>query len=148
MKCKDEAELHEEYARVIRMCKGTKVRPKICVKHCGIVLTLDYIYFSLPPGEYSFAIAIVEDRPVFEGDVLYNEFGKLAAGSYKPCGESWSWNPPKKKTFMLNGEELPLPDSFKEDYGFYLHFYHTWDNEDARDRVKAVIDKLLFGIGK
>ena len=33
MKCKDEAELHEEYARVIRMCKGTEVNPSKCVRH-------------------------------------------------------------------------------------------------------------------
>ena len=39
MTCKDEADLHEEYARVIRMCVGTKVKSRDCVRFAGLNLT-------------------------------------------------------------------------------------------------------------
>ena len=74
MTCKDEADLHEEYARVIRMCKGTKVGQQYCWKYNGEVIGREP-FFCWLPARYSFAIAIVEDRPVFEGDVLYDNLG-------------------------------------------------------------------------
>lgn len=128
MKCKDEAGLHEEYSRVIRMCVGTKVGPRDCVKLGGICRVGDWT-FTNTIKEYTFALAIVEDKPAFEGDVLYGISGEAHTLSgclgdktrlqarhstfnvvrYDILIACLSWNQPKKKTFLLNGEELPAP---------------------------------------
>ena len=146
MICKDEAELHEEYARVIRMCKGTNVKPKESWKFNGN-LRNDNPYFSSDPKYYSFALAIVEDRQVFEGDVLYNEHGgKCTVNTSKLSDYSWlSWNPPKKKTFMLNGEELPLPNAGKNTPKFFVSLHHYWGNKEECARVETSFNKLLSG---
>ena len=162
---KDEADLHEQYARVIRMCVGTKVRPEKCVKFSGQSWLHDWAFTS-NPAEYSFALAIVEDRPVFEGDVLYDDLGiARTVSSYvgdpnfiqichdfiKQAHRSFpianlSWNPPKKKTFTLNGEELPLPDGKGEGYALTLPFdCITWIRHCDMFKTRSAFIKLLSG---
>ena len=63
--CKTEADLHDEYARVIRMCEGTKVDPKTCVILSGIGRSMGWSFYTDVPDKYSFALAIVEDKPVW-----------------------------------------------------------------------------------
>ena len=148
MICKTEADLHDEYARVIRMCVGMKVKPERCVKNDGSFG--NGWRFDDEPSDYTFALAIVyddklkEDRPVFEGDVLYDRDGN-------PCindtGINWdysrlSWNPPKKKTFMLNREELPSPDGGAV---FGICVQHKWRSVEDAAKVEAAINKLLSG---
>ena len=158
MKCKDKAELHEAYAIRIRMCVGTQVDPRNCVRFDG-EKTDDGWIFEADPCHYTFALAIVyddvrkEDRPVFEGDVLYDIHGaQLALESWYPYAFStdrpnisgWSWNPPKKKTFLLNGDELPLPDG--EVAGYPLQaMYGIWKNRSDMEKVRDAINKLLSG---
>jgi len=61
--------------------------------------------------EVEFALAIVEGKPVFKGDVLYYKDG--SSSGWHPCcsnqdfGTS-SWNPPKPKTVMV---ELLVEDA-------------------------------------
>src|SRR5271169_4504216 len=135
-------------------------------------VTIDGIEFmpSYQPRKY---LGIVEGRGVYAGDTLYKKdgnqpivfiderqfsdtpFTKHFRGLH---GESWiradwlSWNPPKKKTFTLNGEELQLPDGDNYFLGidtgsvaYTLHEvtrnpYHTyeyfWRNKSDRDKVE------------
>jgi len=81
----------------ILKCDGHKTR----FYTCGLD-SKDY-------GCYEFPLAVVEDKPVFVGDELYEETGKkftVNNALTKGCfGENWikavSWNPPKPKTVMV-----------------------------------------------
>ena len=146
MICKDEAELHEEYARVIRMCKGTNVPHWKCVKLCGLKYPGKVCDFTSTPSDYSFALAIVEDRPVFEWDILYNESGGIYIAEesrwiYSGIFSTLTWNPPKKKTFPLNGDELPSPDGG----GHSLYFSQCWISIEDASKVQDAFNKLLGG---
>ena len=145
MTCKTEADLHDEYAKVIRMCVGTKVDPRDCVKCTRGTKPVAWS-FTATPASYTFALAIVEDRPVFAGDALYDKAGiKYPASRWMGWNYEWSWNPPKKKTFMLNGEELPLPDGGKDKRGFTLCPEQVWSSIDDAAKVQTAINKLLSG---
>jgi hypothetical protein len=75
------AQLFREYARVIEMCEGTSVNPNECVKVRGQVwsnvalyfkgVPRDFLTFTDTPTDYTFALCIVEDKPVFAGDKMY-----------------------------------------------------------------------------
>jgi len=69
------ADLFREYARVIEMCEGTTVDPVECVSFRGtdIRVNKQYYTFSARPELYTFALCIVENKPVFAGDVLYHK---------------------------------------------------------------------------
>lgn len=111
-------DLYIKYARVIEMCKGTALEnaPWLCIKLYGVGGLTSHPSLTHDPEHYEFAIAILEDRPVFVGDTLYH-----------PCGAKWivvgstddltgmTWQPPKpKRTFMLKGVELPCPVDWRE----------------------------------
>ena len=122
--CKTEADLHREWARVLDMCEGTKVNQQDCWKCDGIKRCVEPMLRGIPKS-YSFAIAIVENKPVFIGDELYytpdgEKVTVTGISSVKTpygvhllyvirnkCGacsepvSSLSWNPPKPKTVLL-----------------------------------------------
>ena len=110
-------DLYIKYARVIEMCKGTALEstPWLCVKYDGEVM-FRHPAFDVTPKYYEFAIAILEDKPVFVGDTLYHkETGKKYIVSSITVFKFLTWQPPKpKRTFMLNGVELPCPVDWKE----------------------------------
>jgi len=146
MKCKTKAWLHREYARVLDMCEGTNVYTFNCIKCFGKIMEHAPIFDSVPE-KYDFAIAIVEDKPVFIGDTLYGYID----GKPWIVNESWSvewggltWNPQKKKTFTLNGKELPLPD---DEYMHILRISNKnyWfktpeDRRIVRDAIYHLLD--------
>jgi len=116
------SDLYREWARVLDMCEGSNVSPYSCVKYQGGIL-LANPEFSDYPECYEFAVAILEDKPVFVGDKIYANncvsqltvVGKSTQQGYIYVGDSvnydisiLSWNPPKK-TFLLNGVDLPCP---------------------------------------
>jgi hypothetical protein len=121
------ADLFREYARVIEMCSvpGCTVDPDDCVR----CLDKPISYYKTDSGfswnfrngvGYTFALCIVEDKPVFADDVLYirghsvtvdKMIGELLCGKYTGIGghvydmrysnvlnNSWSWNPPTPLT--------------------------------------------------
>jgi hypothetical protein len=110
--CKTQADLHREWARVLDMCAGTSVNPVDCVKNPAAKyneISINDI-FNILPTWTEFAIAIVEGRPVFRGDVLYNENGvacvvvddsTVVINSVRKFDlhslNILSWNPPKTK---------------------------------------------------
>jgi len=82
------SDLYREYARVIDMCEADEISTYGCVKHNGIPLS-GVPYFNNEPAKWEFALAIVEGKPVFEGDVLYDSKGN----KYNiPSGAEWYWN--------------------------------------------------------
>lgn len=97
----NKADLHREYARCIDMCEGTTVKPWECVTYDGAVLPGCPIFCN-QPDDYAFAMAIVENKPVWHTDALYHKFsGALyQVRDLKDKSFSWSnftWNPPKPK---------------------------------------------------
>lgn len=166
----NQAELHENYARCIRMCEGTEVNPLKCVRDGGLSnFTYFAEIFGCPPERVAFAIAIIENRPVFAGDVLFHADGRKFIANLdgrlwweghahtpltqKPTiyradqGKSFSWNP-KPKTFTLNGQQLLLPDGkpFSADTCLALANHRFfWKNAAARNVVEDAIIDLLSG---
>lgn len=125
---KTQRELNLKYwGRVHDMCTaynekhGTDVKPWRCVKVHGICAYEFHPNFYGNPEAFELAVAILEGKPVFVGDALYNGHGAYLKVT-ENCGfifENMSWTPPApKRTFMLNGIELPCPkkvDFFNED---------------------------------
>ena len=130
------SDLHREWARVLDMCEGTLVNPVKCWKLGGL-LPMYYPDFGADPMRYEFAVAILENKPVFVGDKVYDQYdGSESIVAYRPESlDGFGWHPPKK-TFMLNGVELPCPVKDGE-------WYFTIGNqlivrfESADDLVKA-----------
>lgn len=97
-------DLYIEYARVIEMCKCTALEntPWLGVKCEGVVQEC-HPMFRAPPDSYEFAIAILEDRPVFNGDKLYwkTTGSEYTVNSYNQCASAplgaMTWQPPKPK---------------------------------------------------
>ena len=114
------SDLLRRYADMVEMCEGTNVDPDNCVKGVNGGF-LDYT-FKAPPKIYVFARGVVEGRPVFDNDALYYN-GVLFKVNMDIIGINpvgWSWEPPKKRTFVLNGKELPSPKKMPTNYGFIL----------------------------
>jgi len=180
-KIEKRSDLYREYARVIDMCEGTNVNPLKCIKLGESICNLQEIYFTDKPSVYSFAIAIIEDKPVFVGDELYDkdtgikvviENNTIHNDKLLVSGVATfyininllSWNPPKPKTFNLNGVELPLPDakivrscsginivdSHNNNIGqcysiTFCGIEYNWSKQEYRDSVSKAITKLLQG---
>lgn len=117
-------ELNLEYwGRVHDMCKGTNVKPWECLKYKhvpnGFSGHPDFVKHDIYE-DYLSAVLILEDKPVFVGDKVYIknnrypdvnwelfEYWKLGIAT---LSKDWTWVPPaKKRTFTLNGVELPCP---------------------------------------
>jgi len=133
-----------EYARVIDMCSSTTVEPSMCWKYDGVLVSLRTQgiagIFSLNLLEA--AVAIMEGKPVFVGDTLYGEHGKFVVTGDRLLDASLdSWNPPKKKTFPLNGLTLPLPDG----KGAFMAFGYLWMRVEDAKLVKNALKNLLEG---
>ena len=82
MKCNtDLSKLFTQYAVMIEMCDGTSIPPWECVKNEnsgeGSKAFTTQPTFYLPYANYEFAIGIVEGKPVFNGDTIYNRKTKI-----------------------------------------------------------------------
>lgn len=136
-----------EYARVIQMCEGTKFEnePWKCIRG----LTFDNHPLFGNNIDLEFAMAILEDEPLFVGDKVY----------WKETGVGFDWarlNPklfawgndltrtPPKRTFMLNGVELPRPSKTgKVSFGFVselICFESYSDAEQVSSAIKRILD--------
>ena len=145
---KNQNDLYIKYARVIKMCKGTALedKPFLGVKFEGEVM-FRHPAFDRTPKQYEFAIAILEDKPVFVGDSLYHPSGaKWIVGDTDDL-TGMSWQPPKPKhTFMLNGVELPRPVDWKESSngdvavidGEIFWFKNKMDADLVRDTLSKI----------
>jgi len=108
--CKTQADCFRELARVMDMVKPSLVSWRECLTHNGFQSMLcnsTTIPDFIDSQNWTFAIAIVEDKPVFVGDTLYQiGYGKVAAdGNNVHQASQFHWNPPAPK-------KPPLPESF------------------------------------
>jgi len=155
MTTKTQRELVLEYwGRVHDMCDaynkqhGTSIKPQQCVKHCGGKWNLkEHPMFD--GHKYDLAVAIIEGKPVFVGDKIYSKRtgqgitlteGFLSAIHY-------TLTPPKpKRTFDLNGKQLPCPSNneFCDTYLLdILGEYYYFESMEDRNNVAQAID-ILF----
>ena len=144
-------DLYLEYARVIKMCEGTKVKPWKCIKGKGNFYSNfnDHPIFKSPPDKYEFAIAILEDKPVFVGDVLFHTLsGCPVTVNHAVLFSQLSWTKPEpKRTFTLNGVELPCPITKPIaripglSLGTEVFFFNS---ESERNTVANSINELLL----
>jgi len=124
------AYLYKEAVRVAEMIEGTNISFAECVKQDGCIYK-DPRNFTCSPDTYEFALAIVEGKPVFVGDVLYGNITGtpyIINGSMHPDGinnSNYSWNPPKPKTVMI---ELTREDA---EYWIECGRANHWDNSTA-----------------
>ena len=154
MKNKTQRELNLEYwGRVHDMCDaynkqhGTNIKTQQCVKHRGNVWNLPIKHPVFDDKNYDLAVAIIDDTPVFVGDKIYTKRtgqditvteGFLSAIDY-------TLTPPKKKrTFDLNGKQLPCPgEDYDENVLELFGEYYYFESMEDRNKVAQAIN-ILF----
>lgn len=135
-------ELNREYwGRVHDMCEGTNVKPWECVRFNHPIMNKPRGFNGHPLFDqfsdehtFEFAVAVLEDKPVFVGDILFDKCSKkteklkvtgfdddyllindgVAENIYwQTWREDATWTPPaSKRTFTLNGVDLPCPINY------------------------------------
>lgn len=145
-------DLYLKYAEIIKMCQGTALedKPWLGVRFNGSEF-YDHPRFDALVENYQFAVAILEDRLVFPGDILYLKVSGLEYVASKHTTASavsgMTWQPPKpKRTFMLNGVELPCPVDWKESSngdvavidGEIFWFKNKMDADLVRDTLSKI----------
>ncbi len=154
MTTKTQRELNLEYwGRVHDMCDaynkqhGTNIKTQQCVKYYGNVWDLPIKHPVFDAKNYDLAVAIIDDTPVFVGDKIYTKRagqevtvteGFLSAIDYtlKPLK--------KKRTFDLNGQQLPCPsEDYDESVLELLGEHYYFESIEDRNEVAREIIKLL-----
>ena len=164
MTTKTQRDLNLEYwGRIHDMCDtynkehGTSIKPYQCVRHCGNMWNLkEHPHFD--GSNYDLAVAIIDGKPVFVGDVLYSKdkgLERIIKGGSQTIRHIFTnvgsrdlndltLTPPKhKRTFELNGRQLPCP-STDDNYPLEIlgEFYYFESRED-RNKVAKAINYLL-----
>ncbi len=159
MKTKTQRELNLEYwGRVYDMCDsynkqhGTSISPQQCVKNDGYIWN-SKVHPVFDGSKYDLAVAIIEDTPVFVGDKIYTKRtgqeitvteGFLSAIDY-------TLTPPKKKrTFDLNGKQLPCPETAPCGFTLSLfgHNFYYEEYQDVNKVERAIFDMLNNALDK
>lgn len=155
MKTKTQRELNLEYwGRVYDMCDaynkqhGTNIKTQDCVKNRGDVWNIPTKHPVFDDRNYDLALAIIEDTPVFVGDKIYHKEQQHCVPIkdgvfYDPL--YWTLTSPKKKrTFDLNGQQLPCPgEDYDESVLELLGEHYYFDSIEDRNEVAREIIKLL-----
>jgi len=142
--CKKRSDLYREWAMVLDMCEAAGISTYGTWKFDGIVQANKPILSLAKLEEYEFAIAIVEGKPVFRGDKVYDTTTgvEFIAGEHPSSMYRATWNPPRR-TITINGEELPAPDGGN----FTMNIiFHGWKRSEDRDAAQAAILRALDGI--
>ena len=147
------SDLYREWARVLDMCESAGISTKNAWKFEGKFIGSDTPTFIEDPDGYEFLIESLEGKPVFVGNKLYLE-GNIPYEVTNNTNPLWllsrnpSWDP-LKKTFMLNGVELPCPEDYTSDNNSILLLRACFDgiNQTARfefsnNNAKKVLDVL------
>lgn len=157
MKTYEEVMTHY-WGKLVPMAQAAGVDPWKCVRYHK--QTLDgHPIFNNPTDEYSFALTILEGKPVFVGDKLYannctepltikglsKQYGYLSVGECTNYQiDILSWTPPtQNRTFMLGGVELPCPDKNKGGYQIALTRKHFFSDFHDAQKVANAIDEIL-----
>jgi len=159
MTTKTQRELNLEYwGRVHDMCDaynkqhGTSIKPQQCMKNGGYIWN-SKVHPVFDGSKYDLAVAIIEDTPVFVGDKIYTKRtgqeitvteGFLSAIDY-------TLTPPKKKrTFDLNGKQLPCPETAPCGFTLSLfgHNFYYEEYQDVNKVERAIFDMLNNALDK
>jgi hypothetical protein len=150
-RCHDVCDEHNAKSEV-------KIKPQDCVKINGIVYS-EYKQsdpnFNESPDNYEFFVGIVDDTPVFAGDAVYYKSdgtrftARTELFNTSNQGE-WTLTPPKpKRTFELNGKQLPCPidDNFCDICDTYMLDiigvnYYFKSIEDRNIVAKALLNLI------
>lgn len=155
-------ELYLKYAEVIEMCKGTKLEdtPWVCVKYLDGTIKDHPLFRNTNERDYKFALAIVEDKPVFIGDNVFVKDNKYPyvnwenfeywSDQIKVLSKDWTWQEPKK-IFKLGEHLLPCPKEVSEFWSLPLKTFDGYfiidDNNafvfDTEEDSKLVKDTLI-----
>ena len=144
------SDLYREWARVLDMTEAAGVSWFGFYKIDGI--SQNYVPdFKLDPARYSFAVAVLEWKPVFVGDVVYHkESGNkiiINVGLSSILAINFTWKKPR--TITINGKTFPAPilSTHKDAKGSCIIINsETWfcfKSEAERDAVGAEIVKLI-----
>ena len=99
-------------------------------------------------------MAILEGKPVFVGDKLYAKHNGAEVTvdtgikvKHNIFYEELTWTPPApKRTFTLNGVELPCPvnDATQQNYSVNVGLKTYWFNtKEEKDKVERTIQNIL-----
>lgn len=147
----------EYWVRIHDMCEGTLVDPWECVKWRGTVIW-KHPNFNGKPEQYEFAVAIIEGTPVFVGDEVYSKSGERFDWSDPDylnqinfpehvCNVWTLKKPTPKRTFMLNGVELPCPTEDTNApqtlfvWGQTFYFDNVGDDAIWREAIRAIMSE-------
>jgi hypothetical protein len=153
MKTKTQRELNMEYwGRVHDMCDaynkqhGTNIQPQQCVKYYGNVWDLPIKHPVFDDKNYDLAVAIIDDTPVFVGYKIYTKrTGKdITVTEGFLSAIDYTLTQPQKRTFDLNGKQLPCPsEDYDESVLELLGEHYYFDSIEDRNEVAREIIKLL-----
>ena len=110
MKTQDEL-LEHYWSVIVPMARDHVIKPWECVRHVNEDKFTDHPKFEGKPWNYTFALTVLEGKPVFVGDKLYHKGTEFIVVD---CNEKQSfadctWTPPtKKRTFVLELTEQEL----------------------------------------
>ena len=139
------SDLHRRYADALDLCEKHGISQALAVgRHEG------HPYLSSEASDYLFLLAVIEGKPVYVGDKLWNtvlgsEFIVTDLPRFSSNMENWSFEKPKPKTFTLNGVELIAPDNRQNGYFIGDIAAYKWDNHKDRDAFYNAIIDLLDG---
>jgi len=118
------------------------------VKYCGNIWGYIINHPVFNGTEYSLAVAIIEGKPVFVGDKIYHKAQKHCVPIME-CAfydtRHWTLTPPKpKRTFELNGHQLPCPEPIQCGFTLSLfgHNFYYEEYEDVNKVERAIFDML------
>lgn len=164
MTTKTQRDLNLEYwGRIHDMCDtynkehGTSIKPYQCVRHCGNMWNLkEHPHFD--GSNYDLAVAIIDGKPVFVGDVLYSKdkgLERIIKGGSQTIRHIFTnvgsrdlndltLTPPKpQRTFELNGQQLPCPSTDDNCPLEILGEFYYFESMEDRNKVAKAINDLL-----
>ncbi|MFA6198871.1 MAG: hypothetical protein WC679_00460 [Bacteroidales bacterium] len=106
-----ESDLYRKFANVVDLCADKNVSRWNCIKYDGEVFDI-MTTFTRNPDYYEFAIAIIDDTPIFENDILYDKDGNAKTAkewSNKIYIDGFLTTKKQVNTLYLNGLALPMP---------------------------------------
>ena len=156
MTTKTQRELNLEYwGRIHDMCDaynkqhGTNIKTQQCVKYYGNVWDLLIKHPVFDDKNYDLAVAIIDDTPVFVGYKIYTKRtgqGITVTEGFLSAIDYTLTQPKKKRTFDLNGKQLPCPSNneFCDTYLLdILGEYYYFESMEDRNNVAQAIN-ILF----
>lgn len=147
--CQTREELEAERKRVDEMRKGTGVVAGACWRFQGGKWNSSgHPAFANPPRHYEAAIGIVEGKPVFEGDVLYDAAGRACTAPWAsrgikmgfPKGNHWSWNRPTKNLVTV---DLETRSDMADAISYLLHDHHKCRPTHPLEESKSPFEEYL-----